>query len=65
MVNELPADYSKTVVYPEYRKTLTAASEGKQWTWCEVCPDAIVSLLYKHPGSANNLDWVHSQWFSV
>lgn len=43
MVNNLPPDYAKTVVYPEYRKLLNAASEGKKWTWCEVCPDAIVS----------------------
>lgn len=44
MVNNLPPDYSKTVVYPAYRELLDAASEGKKWTWCEVCPDAIVSL---------------------
>lgn len=44
MVNNLPADYAKTVVYPAYREMLDAASKGKRWTWCEVCPDAIVSF---------------------
>lgn len=45
MVNNLPPDYEKTVVYPVFRRILATASEGKSWTWCEVCPDAIVSLL--------------------
>ena len=45
MVDKLPVDYAKTVVYPAYRKLLKAASGGKKWTWCEVCPDAIVGLL--------------------
>lgn len=43
MANALPPDYSKTVAYPAYRNILRAASKGKKWTWCEVCPDAIVS----------------------
>jgi len=47
MVNTLPADYAKTVVYPVYRELLKEASKGKKWTWCEACPDAIVS-----PGDA-------------
>jgi hypothetical protein len=46
MVNNLSPDYAKTVVYPVFRELLTKASEGKEWTWCEICPDAIVS---KHP----------------
>ena len=41
-MNNLPPSYAKTVVYPAYRKLLNAASKGKKWTWCEVCPDAIV-----------------------
>lgn len=45
MVNNLPPDYAKTVVYPIYREILDAESQGKAWTWCEVCPDAIVSSL--------------------
>jgi hypothetical protein len=45
MVRYLPVDYAKTVVYTEYRKLLDTASKDKEWTWCEVCPDAIVSLL--------------------
>lgn len=45
MVNNLPSSYAKTVVYPAYRELLDSASRGKKWTWCEVCPDAIVSLV--------------------
>lgn len=45
MVNNIPADYAKTVVYPAYRDMLSAASRGKDWTWCEVCPDTIVSRI--------------------
>ena len=44
MVSNLPVDYAKTVVYPAYREMLDAASKEKRWTWCEVCPDAIVSF---------------------
>ena len=44
MVNNLPSEYAKTVVYPAYRELLTTANKGKIWTWCEVCPDTIVSL---------------------
>lgn len=45
MVNNLPADYAKTVVYPVYRDILNVESKERTWTWCEVCPDAIVSFL--------------------
>ena len=46
MVNNLSPDYAKTVVYPAYRELLKKASLGKKWTWCEVCPDAIVSFSH-------------------
>ncbi|CAJ2500017.1 Uu.00g028700.m01.CDS01 [Anthostomella pinea] len=44
MVNNLPADYAKTVVYPANRTYLSEACHGKDWTWCEVCPDAIIGF---------------------
>jgi hypothetical protein len=54
MVSNLPRDYAATVVYPAYRKLLDEASKGKNWTWCEVCPDAIVCVLQVNPtGTAN------------
>lgn len=53
MVQHLPIDYAKTVVYPAYREILSAASTGKNWTWCEVCPDAIVSLSIPHQSVTN------------
>ena len=70
MVNNLPADYAKTVVYPAYREMLDTASKGKKWTWCEVCPDAIVSLVHDYATYVYsiinvNSDRVHPQWFSV
>lgn len=52
MVNNLPPDYAKTVVYPIYREILDAESQGKNWTWCEVCPDAIVSSFHNKPTCA-------------
>lgn len=42
-MNNLPADYEKTVAYPQFRKVLADACRGKSWTCCEICPDAIVS----------------------
>ena len=68
MVNNLPPSYAKTVVYPAYRELLNAASKGKKWTWCEVCPDAIVSLSFINSSIsvANaNQDWIHPQWLPV
>lgn len=46
LVNSLPKDYAKTVVYPVFRDVLTKASENKGWTWCEICPDAIVRAIF-------------------
>jgi hypothetical protein len=66
MVNDLPVDYAKTVVYTEHRKLLDAASKGKNWTWCEVCPDAIVTLLQLLSGLTNMYqDWFHAERLSV
>lgn len=48
MVNNLPSDYARTVTYPVYRAMLEAASKDTGWTWCEVCPDAIVGFTV-HP----------------
>lgn len=45
MANKLPIEIANTVVYTAYRELLDAKSKGKNWTWCEVCPDAIVSIL--------------------
>jgi hypothetical protein len=52
MVNNLPPDYAKTVVYAEYRKLLAKGSKGKKWTWCEICPDAIVSISTPRIGTS-------------
>ncbi|KAF2790625.1 hypothetical protein K505DRAFT_311066 [Melanomma pulvis-pyrius CBS 109.77] len=44
LVDTLPPDYAATVAYPHYRALLTAESKGKKWTWCELCPDAIIGF---------------------
>ncbi|RBR23695.1 uncharacterized protein FIESC28_03491 [Fusarium coffeatum] len=44
MADTIPADYAKTVAYPWFRKILTEASAGRDWTWTEVCPDVVVGF---------------------
>ncbi|KAJ6075755.1 hypothetical protein N7499_007736 [Penicillium canescens] len=63
MVNDLPVDYAKTVVYTEYRKLLDAASKGKNWTWCEVCPDAIIGFTPNGSQYSLSLHW--AQYLSL
>ncbi|KAJ5147499.1 hypothetical protein N7476_000975 [Penicillium atrosanguineum] len=63
MVNNLPSDYAKTVVYTEYRKLLNAASEGQKWTWCEVCPDAIIGFTPNGSQFSLALHW--AQYLSL
>ncbi|OKL60379.1 hypothetical protein UA08_04019 [Talaromyces atroroseus] len=63
MVNNLPPDYAKTVVYPEYRRILNVESEGKPWTWCEVCPDAIIGFTPNGSQFSLALHW--AQYLSL
>ncbi|KAJ5113915.1 hypothetical protein N7456_002449 [Penicillium angulare] len=63
MVNNLPSDYAKTVVYPAYRQILGTASEGKSWTWCEVCPDAIIGFTPNGSQFSLALHW--AQYLSL
>jgi hypothetical protein len=44
LADQLPDDYKKTVSYPHYRTFLRAESKGEKWTWCELCPDAIIGF---------------------
>jgi hypothetical protein len=44
MADSLPTDYAKTVAYPHYRAMLRVESAGQPWSWCELCPDAIVGF---------------------
>lgn len=44
MAEELPEDYAKTVSYPHYRAMLTSESANQSWSWCELCPDAIIGF---------------------
>ncbi|KAH7377360.1 hypothetical protein BKA66DRAFT_572159 [Pyrenochaeta sp. MPI-SDFR-AT-0127] len=44
MAEQLPEDYSKTVAYPHYRQLLRLESANEEWTWCELCPDAIIGF---------------------
>ncbi|KAH7147142.1 hypothetical protein B0J13DRAFT_595332 [Dactylonectria estremocensis] len=63
MVNNLPVEYAKTVVYPAYRKILAEASQGLKWTWCEVCPDAIVGFTPNGSQFSLALHW--AQYLSL
>ncbi|KAJ5919714.1 hypothetical protein N7454_009549 [Penicillium verhagenii] len=63
MVNKLPAESAKTVVYPAYRKLLDAASKGNRWTWCEVCPDAIIGFTPNGSQFSLALHW--AQYLSL
>ncbi|KAJ5577504.1 uncharacterized protein N7459_006468 [Penicillium hispanicum] len=67
MVNNLPPDYARTVTYPAYRAMLEAASKGKNWTWCEVCPDAIVGVTigFTPNGSQFSLALHWAQYLSL
>lgn len=40
----LPEGSQDTINYPGMRDALTKANEGRQWTWCDIRPDAVVSL---------------------
>ncbi|KAJ5400914.1 hypothetical protein N7465_011403 [Penicillium sp. CMV-2018d] len=63
MVKDLPIDYAKTVVYPAYRELLATASEGKKWTWCELCPDAIIGFTPNGSQYSLALHW--AQYLSL
>ncbi|KAJ5179198.1 hypothetical protein N7492_002408 [Penicillium capsulatum] len=63
LVNTLPADYSKTVVYPAHRELLNDASKGKSWTWCEVCPDAVIGFTPNGSQFSLALHW--AQYLSL
>ncbi|KAK9416372.1 hypothetical protein SUNI508_01789 [Seiridium unicorne] len=63
MVDSLPPDYAKTVVYPVFRKLLDEASEGKAWTWCEICPDVITGFTPNGSQFSLALHW--AQYLSL
>ncbi|KAL3265075.1 hypothetical protein ABHI18_000199 [Aspergillus niger] len=63
LVNNLPPDYAKTVVYPAYREILNTSSHGRNWTWCEVCPDAIVGFTPNGSQFSLALHW--AQYLSL
>ncbi|KAK8128949.1 hypothetical protein PG984_010057 [Apiospora sp. TS-2023a] len=63
MVNNLPADYEKTVAYPQFRKVLADACRGKSWTWCEICPDAIIGFTPNGSQFSLALHW--AQYLSL
>ncbi|KAI0190141.1 hypothetical protein EV127DRAFT_430529 [Xylaria flabelliformis] len=63
MANNLPSDYAKTVVYPANRELLNVACEGRNWTWCEVCPDAIIGFTPNGSQFSLALHW--AQYLSL
>ncbi|KAH8897919.1 hypothetical protein GQ53DRAFT_742765 [Thozetella sp. PMI_491] len=63
MAESLPEDYAKTVAYPWYRKLLDKASEGRAWTWTEICPDAVIGFTPMGSGYSLALHW--AQYLSL
>lgn len=63
MADNLPADYAKTVAYPWFREILTKSSEGRGWTWTEICPDAVVGFTPNGSGFSLALHW--AQYLSL
>jgi hypothetical protein len=63
MADTLPEDYAKTVAYPWFRRILTEASKDRNWTWSEVCPDAVIG--FSPNGSAYSLALHWAQYLSL
>lgn len=57
LIDTLPDEYAKTVAYPSFRRLLTHASAGKPWTWCEVCPDAVIGFAPNGSGWSLAAHW--------
>lgn len=56
----LPAGYQKTLNYAFMRDVLEEASAGKQWTWCDIRPDAVVSIRNFTTKSHTHLHDLHT-----
>lgn len=63
LADQLPADYAQTVAYPWFRQILTEASRGRNWTWTEVCPDAVIGFSPNGSGFSLALHW--AQYLSL
>lgn len=63
LADQLPQDYAKTCAYPWFRQILTRASQGRAWSWTEVCPDAVVG--FSPNGSAFSLALHWAQYLSL
>lgn len=57
LIDTLPDDYAKTVAYPSFRQLLTQESEGRSWTWCEICPDAVIGFAPNGSGWSLAAHW--------
>ncbi|KAL8645242.1 MAG: hypothetical protein Q9210_006822 [Variospora velana] len=49
----LPDKYQNSINYPALRTVLETASAGRQWSWCDILPDAVIGFVPN--GSAFNL----------
>ncbi|KAL8744445.1 MAG: hypothetical protein Q9184_007996 [Pyrenodesmia sp. 2 TL-2023] len=49
----LPKQYQNSINYPGMRAVLESASAGRQWSWCDIRPDAVIGFVPN--GSAFNL----------
>ena len=55
-MGRLPPPHDNKLNYYAFRDLLTEQSKEKQWSWCEVCPDAIVSpTLFQYVSACSDL----------
>ncbi|KND91800.1 hypothetical protein TOPH_03463 [Tolypocladium ophioglossoides CBS 100239] len=62
LADQLPEDYAGCA-YPLFRRILTKASHGRDWTWTEVCPDAVIGFSPNGSGFSLALHW--AQYLSL
>ncbi|KAI4086546.1 MAG: hypothetical protein LQ344_007449 [Seirophora lacunosa] len=49
----LPHHHQTSIIYPALRAVLETASAGRQWSWCDIRPDAVIGFVPN--GSSFNL----------
>ncbi|KAL9007642.1 MAG: hypothetical protein Q9173_007136 [Seirophora scorigena] len=41
----LPDSYQTSIIYPALRAMFETASAGRQWSWCDIRPDAVIGFV--------------------
>jgi hypothetical protein len=69
-MGRVPEPERSKIHYYLVQDYLARASEQQRWTWCEVRPDAIVSVLISRSPEPDKIandrekktDWVYTKW---